>query len=39
MVDVADDAVVGVNHNEDQSRGFTVGDGGISATGKGHRID
>jgi hypothetical protein len=40
IVDVPDDALIGVNQKErTRAAGFTVGEGGISASGKGHRID
>jgi glucose-1-phosphate adenylyltransferase len=36
---VPDGCLIGVDHDEDRRRGFTVSDGGITAIGKGHRID
>ena len=31
--------LIGVDHEEDRRRGFTVSEGGVVAIGKGHRID
>ena len=36
---VPDGCLVGVDHQEDRRRGFTVSEGGITAIGKGHRMD
>jgi glucose-1-phosphate adenylyltransferase len=36
---VPDGCLIGIDHEEDRRRGFTVSDGGITAIGKGHRID
>jgi glucose-1-phosphate adenylyltransferase len=35
---VPDDALIGVDHDEDRRRGFTVSEGGVTVIGKGHRI-
>jgi glucose-1-phosphate adenylyltransferase len=32
---IAEGATVGVNHDEDRARGFTVTDSGITVVGKG----
>ena len=36
---VPDGCLIGIDHDEDRRRGFTVSEGGITAIGKGHRID
>lgn len=36
---VPDGALIGVDHDEDRRRGFTVSEGGVTVLGKGHRID
>jgi glucose-1-phosphate adenylyltransferase len=36
---VPDGCLVGVDHQEDRRRGFTVSEGGITAIGKGHRME
>ncbi len=36
---VPDGCLIGIDHEEDKRRGFTVSEGGITAIGKGHRID
>jgi glucose-1-phosphate adenylyltransferase len=35
---IPDDALIGVDHEEDRRRGFTVSEGGVTVIGKGHRI-
>jgi glucose-1-phosphate adenylyltransferase len=35
---VPDGCLIGVDHEDDERRGFTVSDGDITAIGKGHRI-
>lgn len=35
---IPDGCLIGVDHDEDRRRGFTVSEGGITAIGKGHRI-
>jgi glucose-1-phosphate adenylyltransferase len=35
---IADNALVGVDHDEDRRRGLTVSDGGVTVIGKGVRI-
>jgi glucose-1-phosphate adenylyltransferase len=34
---VPDGCLIGVDHEDDERRGFTVSDGDITAIGKGHR--
>ena len=36
---VPDGCIIGVDHDEDRRRGFTVSEAGITVIGKGHRID
>jgi glucose-1-phosphate adenylyltransferase len=36
---VPDGCLIGIDHDEDRRRGFTVSEGGVVAIGKGHRID
>jgi glucose-1-phosphate adenylyltransferase len=36
---VPDGCLIGIDHEEDRRRGFTVSEGGVVAIGKGHRID
>ena len=36
---VPDGCLIGIDHDEDRRRGFTVSEGGITAIGKGRRID
>ena len=35
---VPDGCLIGVDHEEDRRRGFTVSDGGVTAIGKGHKL-
>jgi glucose-1-phosphate adenylyltransferase len=35
---VPDGCLIGVDHEEDRRRGFTVSEGGVTVIGKGHRI-
>jgi glucose-1-phosphate adenylyltransferase len=35
---VPDGCLIGVDHDEDRRRGFTVSDGGVTAIGKDHRM-
>ena len=35
---VEDGATIGVDHEADKARGFTVSDGGITVVGKGVRV-
>jgi len=36
---VPDGSLIGVDHDEDRRRGFTVSDGGITVLGKGQRVN
>jgi glucose-1-phosphate adenylyltransferase len=36
---VPDGCLIGVDHEDDRRRGFTVSEGGVTAIGKGHRIE
>jgi glucose-1-phosphate adenylyltransferase len=36
---IPDGCLVGVDHEDDRRRGLTVSDGGVTAIGKGHRLD
>ena len=36
---VPDGCIIGVDHDEDRRRGFTVSEAGTTVIGKGHRID
>jgi glucose-1-phosphate adenylyltransferase len=36
---VPDGCLIGIDHDDDRRRGFTVSEGGITVIGKGHRID
>ena len=36
---VPDGCLIGVDHDEDRRRGFTVSDSGVIVIGKGHRIN
>jgi glucose-1-phosphate adenylyltransferase len=37
-VRVPDGALIGIDHEEDRRRGFTVSDGGVTVIGKRHRV-
>ena len=35
---VPDGTLIGVDHDEDRRRGFTVSEGGVTVLGKGQRV-